>query len=89
MRLTLVCAGVRISVVQAGRLKVVGYILDAWLVNKGVAVGPSTSATGMSRETCEQILAHRQAQAEQRQIEEVTELARALHWHIVVVEHVI
>ena len=41
--------GVRVSepirsrVVQAGTLDVVGCILEAWLANKGFAVGPSSS----------------------------------------------
>ncbi|GLB41985.1 putative MYND finger [Lyophyllum shimeji] len=35
----------------AGTLEVVGCILEAWLANKGFAVGPSSSATGMPRET--------------------------------------
>ena len=75
---------IRGRVVQAGTLDVVGCILEAWLANKGFAVGPSTSATGMPRETREQRLARRQAQAEQRQREEVAELERALHRQIAV-----
>jgi hypothetical protein len=75
---------IRGRVVQAGTLDVVGCILEAWLANKGFAVGPSTSATGMPRETREQRLARRQAQAEQRQREEAAELERALHRQIAV-----
>ena len=78
---------IRGRVVQAGTLDVVGCILEAWLANKGFAVGPSTSATGMPRETREQRLARRQAQVEQRQREEAVELARALHRQIAV-EHI-
>jgi hypothetical protein len=78
---------IRGRVVQAGTLDVVGCILEAWLANKGFAVGPSSSATGMPRETREQRLARRQAQAEQRQREEAAELARALHRQIAV-EHI-
>lgn len=75
---------IRSRVVQAGTLDVVGCILEAWLANKGFAVGPSSSATGMPRETREQRLARRQAQAELRQREEAAELARALQRQIVV-----
>lgn len=78
---------IRGRVVQAGTLDVVGCILEAWLANKGFAVGPSTSATGMPRETREQRLARRRAQAEQRQAEEAAELARALQRQIAV-EHI-
>src|SRR6266478_2297118 len=78
---------IRSRVVQAGTLDVVGCILEAWLANKGFAVGPSTSATGMPRETREQRLARRRAQAEQRQMEEAAELARALQRQIAV-EHI-
>ena len=73
---------IRSRVVQAGTLEVVGCILEAWLANKGFAVGPSASASGMPRETREQRHARRQAQAEQRQRDEATELARALQRQI-------
>ena len=69
---------IRSRVVQAGTLDVVGCILEAWLANKGFAVGPSSSATGMPRETREQRLAGRQAQRNR----EATELARALERQI-------
>jgi len=65
-------------VVQAGTLDVVGCILEAWLANKGFAVGPSSSATGMPRETREQRQQRRIAQMEQRQREEAAHLQRAL-----------
>lgn len=77
---------IRGRVVQAGTLDVVGCILEAWLANKGFAVGPSSSATGMPRETREQRLARRQIQAEQRQREEAAELARALQRQIAVAQ---
>lgn len=73
---------IRGRVIQAGTLDVVRCILEAWLVNKGFAVGPSTSATGMPRETREQRLARRQVQANQRQKEGAAELARALQRQI-------
>ena len=73
---------IRSRVAQAGTLEVVGCVLEAWLANKGFAVCPSSSATGMPRETREQRLARRQAQQEQRQREEAAELARALHRQI-------
>ncbi|KAI0311114.1 hypothetical protein OF83DRAFT_1177890 [Amylostereum chailletii] len=72
---------IRSRVVQAGTLEVVGCILEAWLVNKGFALGPSSSATGMPRETREQRAARRQAMADQRNREQqaqAEELARAL-----------
>ena len=56
----------------------VGCILEAWLANKGFAVGPSASATGMPRETREQRQLRRLAQLEQRQREEAAALQRAL-----------
>lgn len=68
--------------VQAGTLDVVGCILEAWLANKGFAVGPSSSATGMPRETREQRNARRQAMAVQREREQAAELARALQRQI-------
>jgi len=52
-----------------------------WLASKGFAVGPSSSATGMPRETREQRLAKCQAAAEQRQREQAAEL-RAIRWQI-------
>ncbi|KAG6826266.1 hypothetical protein H0H92_000517 [Tricholoma furcatifolium] len=66
---------IRSRVVQAGTLDVVGCILEAWLANKGFAVGPSSSATGMPRETREQRQARRDAQL-QRQREQAAELDR-------------
>ena len=41
--------GNKVWVVQAGTLDVVGCILEAWLADKGFAVGPSSSATSMPR----------------------------------------
>jgi hypothetical protein len=73
---------IRSRVVQAGTLDVVGCILEAWLAGKGFAVGPSSSATGMPRETREQRLARRQAAAEQREREQAAELLRALQRQI-------
>jgi hypothetical protein len=69
---------IRSRVVQAGTLQVVGCILEAWLANKGFVVGPSSSATGLPRETREQRHARKQALQEQRQREEALELDRAL-----------
>lgn len=73
---------IRSRVVQAGTLDVVGCILEAWLANKGFAVGPSVSASGMPRETREQRLARRAAQNEARQREhtahQAAQIARAL-----------
>ncbi|KAH7884857.1 hypothetical protein F5I97DRAFT_1812282 [Phlebopus sp. FC_14] len=77
---------IRSRVVQAGTLDVVGCILEAWLANKGFAVGPSSSATGLPRESREQRLARRQALAEQRQRDGAVELARALQRQIVTQE---
>ncbi|ETW82563.1 hypothetical protein HETIRDRAFT_382653, partial [Heterobasidion irregulare TC 32-1] len=65
---------IRSRVVQAGTLDVVGCILEAWLANKGFAVGPSSSASGMPRESREQRVARRLAQAEQRSREQAAEL---------------
>ncbi|PCH42702.1 hypothetical protein WOLCODRAFT_132497 [Wolfiporia cocos MD-104 SS10] len=69
---------IRGRVVQAGTLDVVGCILEAWLVGKGFAVGPSVSASGMPRESREQRLARRQAHLEARQREQAREQAREL-----------
>lgn len=69
---------IRSRVVQAGTLDVVGCILEAWLANKGFAVGPSSSATGIPRESREQRQQRRLAQMEQRQREEAAHLQRAL-----------
>jgi len=69
---------IRSRVVQAGTLDVVGCILEAWLANKGFAVGPSSSVTGIPRETREQRQQRRLAQLEQRQREEAAHLQRAL-----------
>ena len=65
-------------VVQAGTLDVVGCILEAWLASKGFAVGPSSSATGIPRESREQRQQRKLAQMEQRQREEAAHLQRAL-----------
>lgn len=78
---------IRSRVVQAGTLDVVGCILEAWLASKGFAVGPSTSASGMPRESREQRLVRRQAQAEQRQRDQAAQLARALQRQIAVEEY--
>ncbi|KAF5379739.1 hypothetical protein D9615_005833 [Tricholomella constricta] len=67
---------IRSRVVQAGTLDVVGCILEAWLANKGFAVGPSASATGLPRETREQRQARRDAHLAQRQREQAAELDR-------------
>ena len=69
---------IRSRVVQAGTLDVVGCILESWLASKGFAVGPSSSATGMPRETREQRAARKQAQADMRARQQAAELARAL-----------
>ncbi|KAG8212838.1 hypothetical protein J3R82DRAFT_11139 [Butyriboletus roseoflavus] len=79
---------IRSRVVQAGTLDVVGCILEAWLANKGFAVGPSSSATGLPRESREQRLARRQALAEQRQRDGAAELTRALQRQIAAEESV-
>ncbi|KAG9316086.1 hypothetical protein JVU11DRAFT_3757 [Chiua virens] len=79
---------IRSRVVQAGTLDVVGCILEAWLANKGFAVGPSSSATGLPRESREQRLARRQALAEQRQRDGAVELTRALQRQIAAQETV-
>ena len=79
---------IRSRVVQAGTLDVVGCILEAWLANKGFAVGPSSSATGLPRESREQRLARRQALAEQRQRDGAVELTRALQRQIAAEEFV-
>ncbi|KAG2017350.1 hypothetical protein CC2G_006865 [Coprinopsis cinerea AmutBmut pab1-1] len=69
---------IRSRVVQAGTLDVVGCVLEAWLASKGFAVGPSSSATGLPRETKEQRQARKAAQLEARQREEAAQLQRAL-----------
>lgn len=69
---------IRSRVVQAGTLDVVGCILEAWLANKGFAVGPSATATGVPRETREQRQQRRLAQLEQKQREDAAHLQRAL-----------
>ena len=65
-------------IVQAGTLDVVGCILEAWLANKGFAVGPSSSATGMPRQMRELRQQRRIAHMEQRPREETAYLQRAL-----------
>ena len=69
---------IRSRVVQAGTLDVVGCVLEAWLANKGFAIGPSSSATGLPRETREQRQARRDAHMQQRQREQAAQLARQL-----------
>jgi hypothetical protein len=64
--------------VQAGTLDVVGRILESRLASKVLAVGPSSSVTGMPRETREQRAARKQAQAELHARQQAVELARAL-----------
>lgn len=66
---------IRSRVVQAGTLDVVGCILEAWLANKGFAVGPSAGASIVHRESKEQ---RYQRKLEQRQKEDATHLQRAL-----------
>ncbi|KAH9481932.1 MYND-type zinc finger protein samB [Psilocybe cubensis] len=75
---------IRSRVVQAGTLEVVGCILEAWLANKGFAVGPSSSATGIPRETREQRQQRRIAQMEHRQREDAAHLQRALQRQLMV-----
>lgn len=69
---------IRSRVVQAGTLDVVGCVLEAWLASKGFAVGPSSSASGIPRESREQRLLRRQLQNTQRQREQAQEIARLL-----------
>ena len=57
---------IRSRVVQAGTLGVVGCILEAWLASKGFAVEPSSSASGLARETREQRVLGRQQMTEQQ-----------------------
>lgn len=66
---------IRSRVVQAGTLDVVGCILEAWLANKGFAVGPSAGTIGVQRESREQ---RHQRKLEQRQREDALQLQRAL-----------
>ena len=73
---------IRSRFVRAGTLDVLGCILEAWLAGKVFAVGPSSSATGMPRETRQQRLARRQAAATQREREQAVELLRALQRQI-------
>ena len=74
---------IRGRVVQAGTLDVVGCILEAWLASRGFAVGPSSTAGGMYRETREQRLARKAAQVELKQREQAAALARALQRQVV------
>lgn len=70
---------IRSRVVQAGALNVVGCILEAWLANRGFAVGPRAYSAANMRESKEQRHARRVARdQEQRQREEAAELDRAL-----------
>lgn len=80
---------IRGRVVQAGTLEVVGCILEAWLASKGFAVGPSTTAGGMHRETREQRMARRAAQAELKQREQAAQLARALQRQVAAADRTI
>lgn len=73
---------IRSRIVQAGALEVVGCILESWLAHKGFAIGPSSSASGLPRESREHRLARRAALQEQRQREEATQLHRALQRQI-------
>ena len=57
---------IRSRVVQAGTLDVVGCILEAWLASKGFTVGPSSSASGLTRETREQRMSRLQQMVEQQ-----------------------
>lgn len=75
---------IRSRVVQAGTLDVVGCILEAWLANKGFAVGPSTPAPP-PRESREQRHLRRAQQIEQRQRDEANQLQRALQRQLQVV----
>ncbi|KAG6919908.1 hypothetical protein DXG01_015616 [Tephrocybe rancida] len=61
---------------RPGTLDVVGCILEAWLANKGFATAPSSSATGMPRETKEQRQAWRDAHVAARVREQNAELER-------------
>ncbi|KAF9048966.1 hypothetical protein BJ165DRAFT_1343277 [Panaeolus papilionaceus] len=67
---------IRSRVVQAGTLEVVGCILEAWLAGKGFAVGPSSSASGMPRESREARQARRQMLIEARAREEAATFQR-------------
>ncbi|EJD38564.1 hypothetical protein AURDEDRAFT_172328 [Auricularia subglabra TFB-10046 SS5] len=69
---------IRSRVVQAGTLDVVGCVLESWLQSKGFAVLPSSSASGLPRESKEQRLARRQQLAQQQQAQQAAEIARAL-----------
>ncbi|KZP15046.1 hypothetical protein FIBSPDRAFT_959179 [Athelia psychrophila] len=73
---------IRSRVVQAGTLEVVGCVLEAWLAGKGFAVGPSSSATGLPRETREQRMERRRRVEETKVREEANELSRALQRQI-------
>jgi hypothetical protein len=66
---------IRSRVVQAGTLDVVGCILEAWLANKGFAVGPSAGANSVHRDFKEQRYLRK---LEQRQREDALHLQRAL-----------
>lgn len=66
---------IRSRVVQAGTLDVVGCVLESWLASKGFAVGPSSSASGLPRESREQRQLRRQ---QQRQRDQAVELSRLL-----------
>ena len=66
---------IRSRVVQAGMLDVVGCILEAWLANKGFAVGPSAGVVAVQRDSKEQ---RHQRKLEQRQRDDALQLQRAL-----------
>jgi MYND finger len=91
---------IRSRVVQAGMLQVVGAVLEAWLISKGFAVGPSSTGSGAPRESRHTRHARkieaRQEDAERRQRGAVAmhgarelqaaDLARALQEQVIVEE---
>ncbi|KDQ15921.1 hypothetical protein BOTBODRAFT_173584 [Botryobasidium botryosum FD-172 SS1] len=79
---------IRSRVVQAGMLDVVGAVLEAWLLTKGFAIGPSATGSGAPRESREVRLARRleMMEREAERLRETqaslpAELARRLHQH--------
>lgn len=60
---------IRARVVRAGTLDVVSSVLKAWLTARGFAVGPSSSATGVPRESREQRMARRAAASRTQAVE--------------------
>ncbi|KZV81265.1 hypothetical protein EXIGLDRAFT_844764 [Exidia glandulosa HHB12029] len=69
---------IRSRVVQAGTLDVVGCVLEHWLQSKGYAVLPSSSASGLPRESKEERAMRRAALLAAQQQQQATEIARAL-----------